>query len=55
MYWHHDIQHNDIRHNDIQPNDTRHKGIICDTERNDIQHNTLYAIIVSVAIYVVLS
>ncbi len=41
----HDIQDNDIQDNDIQHNDTQHKGLICDT-----QHNSLYAIMLSVAI-----
>jgi hypothetical protein len=31
--WRHDIQYNDIQHNDIQ-----HKGLILDTQHDDIQH-----------------
>jgi hypothetical protein len=44
FHWRHDIMHNDIQHND-----TQQKGLICDT-----QHNALYAIMLSVVIYVLL-
>ncbi len=50
-YWHYDIQHNDtqnndiqnddiqhddIQHDDIQHDDIQHKGLICDTQYNEI-------------------
>ncbi len=33
-----DVQHNDSQPNDIQQKDTQHKGLICDTQHNDIQY-----------------
>ncbi len=41
---------------DIQHNDTQHKGLICDTSIDDIQHNkTPYSVVMTiVAIYLLL-
>ena len=33
------IKHTSLRCHDTQHNDTQHKGIICDIQYNDIQHN----------------
>ncbi len=35
---HNDTQHNDIQHNDLQHNDSQRKGLICDTQHNNLHY-----------------
>jgi len=49
----HDIQHNDSQYNAIHYNDTQHKGLICDTQHNNIA-STMRALILSVEFNLVL-
>jgi hypothetical protein len=37
--WRHNAQHKYTQHNDIQLYGTKHKGLICDIQHNNIKHN----------------